>query len=135
MADWRFGPALEKLGGVDRLRQMVINDWENGNTKRQKAVLADLRWWREDYPKMSAAERERLTSRNLEQPHQFARDIAAIQMLKLQMWNDARQTQVRHMSNAQAKHHETMMIIINNLRPTGRYVYNPSTGRYDRWEP
>lgn len=135
MADWRFGPALAKVGGVERLRQMLINDWENGDTKRQKTVLADLKWWREDYPKLGATEREKLAKKELEQAHQHASNVEAIQMLKLQMWNDARQSQIRHMSNAQAKHHETMMIIINNLRPTGRYEYNPSTGRYDRWVP
>jgi hypothetical protein len=135
MADWRFGPALAKAGGVERLRRMVINDWENGDTKRQKAVLADLKWWREDYPRLTAAEREKLVVKDVEQANQQARNSEAIQMLKLQMWYDARQAQIRHMSNAQAKHHETMMIIINNLRPTGRMVYNPTTGRYDRWEP
>lgn len=135
LADWRYGPALAKVGGLERLRQMVINDWENGDTKRQKTVLADLKWWREDYPKLTAAERDKLVAKEVEQVHQHARNVEAIHMLKLQIWNDARQAQIRHMSNAQAKHHETMMIIINNLRPTGRYEYNPSTGRYDRWVP
>lgn len=135
LAEWRFGPALAKVGGVERLRQMVINDWQNGDAKRQKTVLADLKWWREDYPKLSAAERDKLVIKDVEQAHQYARNAETTQMLKLQMWNDARQAQLRHMSNAQAKHHETMMIIINNLRPTGRYEYNPSTGRYDRWVP
>ena len=41
---------------------------------------------------------------------------------------------MRGMSEAQARHHETMMLIIRNLN-TGRYEYNPSTGRYDRWVP
>jgi hypothetical protein len=135
LADWRFGSTLAKAGGVERLRELLVNDWKNGDAKRQKAVLADLKWWREDYPKLSPAERERLVARNAAQTQQYIREIEAIQMLKLQMWNDARQQHIRAMSNAQAKHHETMMIIINNLRPTGRYVYNPSTGRYDRWEP
>ena len=135
MAYWRFGTSLAKIGGMERLRQMLINDWKNGDTKRQKTVLADLKWWREDYPKLSAAEREKLVVKEVEQARHDARNFEAIQMLKLQMWNDGRQAQIRHMSNAQAKHHETMMIIINNLRPTGRMVYNPSTGRYDRWEP
>ncbi len=135
MAEWRFGSSIAKVGGTERLRQMIINDWKNGDTKRRKAVLADLKWWREDYPKLNAAERERLVANGVKQARQNAHNFEQIQMFKLQMWNDARQAQIRHMSNAQAKHHETMMIIINNLRPTGRMVYNPSTGKYDRWEP
>jgi hypothetical protein len=135
MAEWRFGAALARIGGTERLRQMVINDWKNGDAKRQKAVLDDVKWWREDYPKLSAADRQRLGAPVADPARQHARDIEAIQMLKLQMWNDARQAHIRALSNAQAKHHETMMIIINNLRPTGRYEYNPSTGRYDRWTP
>ena len=29
----------------------------------------------------------------------------------------------------EARHHETMMTIIRNIGPSGRYEYNPSTGR------
>ncbi|HJZ91101.1 MAG TPA: hypothetical protein VKE40_09530 [Gemmataceae bacterium] len=134
MADWRFGPLLAKAGGVDRLRQMVINDWKNGDASRQKAVLADLKWWRDDYPKLSPAERD-LLSAKAPPPGPSPRDADAIHMLKLQQGHDAQQLQIRALSNAQAKHHETMMIIINNMRPAGRYEYNPATGRYDQWVP
>src|SRR5262245_11778939 len=120
MADWRFGPLLAKAGGVDRLRQMVINDWKNGDASRQKAVLADLKWWRDDYPKLSPAERD-LLSAKAPPPGPSPRDADAIHMLKLQQGHDAQQLQIRALSNAQAKHHETMMIIINNMRPAGRY--------------
>jgi hypothetical protein len=139
LAEWRFGPVLAAAGGADRLRQMVINDWKNGDTTRQKAVLADVRWWREVYPKLDPAERDRLAARpsppgaDPGQARQFARDAEAIRLLKLQQWNDARNLQIRAISNAQARHHETMMHIINNMRPTGRYEYNPATGRYDRY--
>jgi hypothetical protein len=134
LADWRFGPLLAKAGGVDRLRQMVINDWKNGDASRQKAVLADVKWWREDYPKLSPAERGILSAKAAP-AGPSPRDADAIHMFKLQQWHDAQQLQIRALSNAQAKHHETMMIIINNLRPTGRYEYNPATGHYDRWVP
>ena len=132
LAEWRFGPALAKAGGVDRLRQMVINDWKNGDAKRQKTVLADLKWWREDYPKLSPAEKDQLSAKapSAAPP---SNSFDAIHLLKLQQWNDARQAETRAMSNAQAKHHETMMFIIHNLRPTWRLEYNPATGRYDRY--
>lgn len=132
LAEWRFGPVLAKVGGVDRLRQMVINDWKNGDAKRQKTVLADLKWWREDYPKLSPAERDVLSGKT-PSPSQPSTNFDAIHLLKLQQWNDARQAEIRAMSNSQAKHHETMMIIINNLRPTWRLEYNPATGKYDRY--
>ncbi|HEY8503559.1 MAG TPA: hypothetical protein VIL46_03185, partial [Gemmataceae bacterium] len=70
-----------------------------------------------------------------ERVRQSARHAEAIRMLMPQQWNDARQAEIRALSNIQAKHHETMMQIINNIRPTGRYEYNPSTGRYDRYVP
>ena len=53
----------------------------------------------------------------------------------MQQWKDARQLQIRALSNLQASHHETMRLIIANIRPSGRYVYNPATGRYDRYVP
>jgi hypothetical protein len=28
-----------------------------------------------------------------------------------------------------------MMVIIRNIGPSGRYEYNPATGRYDRYVP
>jgi len=141
LAEWRFGPALAGIGGSERLRQLVINDWKNGDAKRQKTVLADLKWWREDYPKLTPAERDRLVVKappvggKPEQAGLSARDVQAIHMLKLQQRNDARHVEIRTMSNAQAQHHETMMFIIHNLRPTWRYEYNPATGRYDRQVP
>jgi hypothetical protein len=140
-AQWRLGPALDKAGGTERLRQMILNDWKNGDRARQKAILADLKWWREDYPKLGKDDRERLAAKppapglDYERARQAAQTAEAIHLLQLQQWNDARQVQIRALSNLQAKHHETMMLIIGNLRPTGRYVYNPATGRHDRYMP
>jgi hypothetical protein len=134
LADWRFGSILGQIGGADRLRQMIVNDWTNGDIKRQRAVLADLKWWREEFPKLTADQRGRLAA-PAPPAGQPAPDANSIHMLKLQRWFDAQQIQIRALGNLQAKHHELMMIIINNMRPTGRYEYNPSTGRYDRYVP
>jgi hypothetical protein len=146
---WRWPQVFAKVGGSERLGQLVVNDWKNGDRARQRAVLADLKWWREDFPKLGPAERERLATRAqapgpyvnpLRQPpgedaRLGARDQEAIHLAILQQWNDARQLQIRALSNLQASHHETMMLIIANIRPSGRYVYNPATGRYDRYVP
>jgi hypothetical protein len=53
----------------------------------------------------------------------------------LQQWYDARQLELRALSNLQASNHETQMLIINNTRPSGHVEYNPSTGCYDRYVP
>jgi hypothetical protein len=138
LAAWRLGPALDKVGGPGRLAQMVVNDWSNGDRARRKAILADLAWWREEFPKLSKADRERLAARPvIATDHERARPATqtadAIHRLQLQQWNNAQQVQIRALSNLQAEHHETMMLIIANMRPSGRYAYNPSSGRYDRW--
>lgn len=138
-AEWRLGSALDRVGGTERLRQMIVNDWKNGDRARRQAIIADLKWWREDYPKLGKDDRERLAAKSpasgpdYERARQAAHTAEAIHLLQLQQWNDARQAHIRALSNLQAKHHETMMLIIGNLRPTGRYVYNPSSGRYDRY--
>jgi hypothetical protein len=62
-----------------------------------------------------------------------ARRAEQVHRLQLQQRHDAHQQQVRALSHLQARHHETMMVIIGNMRPTGRMVYNPSTGKYDRY--
>lgn len=131
LAAWRLGPDLGGVGGPDRLRQMIVNDWANGDRKRQAAILADLKWWREEFPKLDAAERDRLAAAGAAADR--ARRAEQVHRLQLRQWDDARQQQVRALSNLQARHHETMMVIIGNLRPTGRYVYNPSTGKHDRY--
>ena len=135
---WRWPAVLERAGGPQRLGQLIVNDWKNGDKARQKALLADLKWWREDFPKLDPAQRERLVAM-VPAPgadaQQRARDLEAIQLLRLRQWNDARQLEIRALSNLQASHHETMMMIIDNLRPSGRYEYNPVTGRYDRYVP
>src|SRR5215218_9455163 len=137
-AAWRLGPGLDRAGGPDRLGRMIVNDWANGDRARQKAILADLAWWREDFPKLGKDDRERLAGRPVgagadERARQAAQTADAIHLLQLHQGNDARQAQIRALSNLQAKHHETIMAIIGNMRPTGRYVYNPSSGRYDRF--
>jgi hypothetical protein len=53
----------------------------------------------------------------------------------LQQRHEERQLQIRALSNLQAEHHELMKLIIDNIRPSGRYEYNPATGRYDRYVP
>ena len=146
---WRWPQALHRSGGSQRLAQAVANDWKNGDRARQRAILADLKWWREDFPKLDRAQRERLAARD-EAPGRYtervrqapgadgrpsARDLEALQRARLQQWNDARQLQIRALSNLQASHHETMMWIIANMRPSGRWEYNPATGRYDRYVP
>jgi hypothetical protein len=135
---WRSLQVFANMGGSERLGQLVVNDWKNGETARQRAILADLKWWREDFPKLSQTERERPPD-TARAPGEGTRpggqDAEAIHMARLQQWNDARQLQIRALSNLQASHHETMMLLIDNIRPSGRYEYNPSTGRYDRYVP
>jgi hypothetical protein len=135
---WRWPQAFARAGGPQRLGQLVVNDWKNGDSARRRAFLADLRWWREDFPKLAPAERERLAAGDPApgaDPRQSARDLEAIRLLRLQQWNDARRLQIRALSNLGASHHETMMLIIDNMRPSGRYEYNAATGRYDRYVP
>lgn len=138
--EWRSGPILARAGGPARLAQMIVNDWENGDAKRRASFLAALTWWREEFPKLSPEQRQRLSAYN----NQVLQDIArsryaqnqqAIQMLILQQAFDARQLQILAISNIRAKGHELNMQIIRNFGPTGRYEYNPSTGRYDRYVP
>lgn len=63
------------------------------------------------------------------------RDADAIRAVMLRLRHDQRQQFLRALSDAQAKHHETVMLIIRNIAPAGRYEYNPATGRYDRYVP
>lgn len=59
----------------------------------------------------------------------------AINMQVLKKRQEQHQEMMRMLSDARARHHETMMTIIRNIGPSGRYEYNPSTGRYDRYVP
>ena len=127
---WRWPQAFARAGGPQRLEQLAVNDWKNGDKACQHDFLADLKWWRENSPKLAAGDAPRGPD-----PRQPARDLEAIQLLRLQQLNDARQLQTRALSNLQASHHETMMLIIDNMRPSGRYEYNSGTGRYDRYVP
>ena len=62
--EWRLGPAVARAGGTERLRQMIVNDWQNGDARRRQAFLTVLKWWREDFPKLSKEERQRLPASN-----------------------------------------------------------------------
>jgi hypothetical protein len=131
---WRSPKALDTVGGPQRLGQLVINTWRNGDRARQNVILAELKWWREDFPRLSATARERPVAGG-PAPRPAGLDQDAIHRLLVQQWDDARQQQIRALSDLQASHHETMMRIIDNMRPSGRYEYNPATGRNDRYVP
>jgi hypothetical protein len=64
-----------------------------------------------------------------------APNFDGIQMQVLRMRQEQHNQMMRMLSDARARHHETMMTIIRNIGPSGRYEYNPSTGRYDRYVP
>jgi hypothetical protein len=64
-----------------------------------------------------------------------ARELQAVQLEVLRQRQAANQATLRELSDLQSRHHELMMQIIGNIRPTGRYEYNPATGRYDRFVP
>jgi hypothetical protein len=63
-----------------------------------------------------------------------AADPDAVRLEALRLRQEQHDLMMRTLSDAQARHHETMMRIIGNLNP-GRYEYNPATGRYDRYVP
>jgi hypothetical protein len=140
-AEWHWGITSARVGGKDRFRQMMINTWSNGDKGQKEIVLAGLKWWREEYPKLSAAGRERLNangpaaSQGLQQALRSSANNDAIHQLQLRLNNDARQREILGVNAAAANGHETNMRIIDNYRPGGRYEYNPATGRYDRWVP
>jgi hypothetical protein len=133
--EWCWPQTLSQLGGPQRLAQLIVNDWKNDDRARQKAFLANLKWWREDFGRLSPAQRERLRQVPDEEARLAARDQQAVHRMMLLQCHEARQLQIRALSNLQAQHHETMMVIIHNMRPSGRYEYNPATGRYDRYVP
>jgi hypothetical protein len=58
-----------------------------------------------------------------------------IYLLMLQQAYDARQRELLAINNIRARGHETNMRIIDSMRPSGRYEYNPATCRYDRYVP
>ena len=138
--EWRSGPILAQAGGPARLAQMIVNDWENGDARRRASFLAALAWWREEFPKLGPEQRRRLSAYNNQVMQEIARarsaqNQQAIQMLLLQQAFDAQQLQILAISNIRTKSHELNMQIIRNIAPSGRYDYNPSTGKYDRWVP
>jgi len=140
-AEWRWGVTLARVGGRDRFRQMVINTWINGDKGQKEVFLAGLKWWREEYPKLSAALREGSTAtgpgarRDVERSLRSAANTDAIHRLQLNLSDDARQREILGISAAAAKGHETNMRIIEIYGGRGRYEYNPTTGRYDRYVP
>jgi hypothetical protein len=68
-------------------------------------------------------------------PAQRRPDLEAIRMEVLARRYDNQLQTIRALSNIRANGHEVNMQIIRNMGPSGRYKYNPSTGRYDRWVP
>src|SRR5262245_53106222 len=51
LLEWRMGLSTG-MWNRDRLRQLAINDWKNSDARQRTAILAALKWWREDFPKL-----------------------------------------------------------------------------------
>jgi hypothetical protein len=138
--EWRLGAAVDRAGGSARLVEMIVADWKNGDLKSRLVILAELKWWREEIPKLSKEDRDRLATKNAANMRDLERLRQAslaemIQILRLQHAFDARQQQIQAIRNITARGHELNMQIIRNMGPTYRYEYNPATGRYDRLVP
>jgi len=138
--EWRLGSALAPAGGPERLSQMIVGDWTSGDSKRRQAILAGARWWRDEQSKLSKEDRERLAGRITLAPQEIERlrqssEAQAIQRLILQQTYDARLLQILAINRIAAGGHDLNMRIIDSMRPSGRYEYNPATGRYDRYVP
>lgn len=121
--------ALARAGGAAGLARLLVHDWANGDRAAQRVVLVELRWWREEFPRLGPAAPGSGPGGNP------AADLRAVQAAWLRQRHEARQADLRALSDLQASHHATMMMLIENLRPSGRYEYNPSSGRYDRYVP
>src|SRR5262249_46950291 len=135
-----LGPAIARVGGQARVAELIVADWKNGDLKRRLLLLADLKWWREEFPKLSKEQRDRLAANKTTVAQILDRQkqaslVEMIHMLQLQQAYDARQAQILAISNITAKGHEVNMQIIRNMGPTYRYEYNPATGSYDRLVP
>src|SRR5262245_29131470 len=76
------------------------------------------------------SEQSRIAEAKLQQ-----QKMQAIQMEILRQRQASFDVTIREINKLQAQHHELMKEIIRNIGPTGRYEYNPATGRYDRWVP
>ena len=74
---WRWPQAFARAGGPERFGQLAVNDWKNGDKACQHDFLADLKWWRENSPKLAAGDAPRGPD-----PRQPARDLEAIQLLR-----------------------------------------------------
>jgi hypothetical protein len=61
--------------------------------------------------------------------------MAAIQLEILRQRQANFDVTIREINRIQSQHHELMKEIIRNIGPSGRYEYNPATGRYDRYVP
>jgi hypothetical protein len=61
--------------------------------------------------------------------------MAAIQKEILRQRQANFDVTIRGINRLQSQHHELMKEIIRNIGPSGRYEYNPATGRYDRYVP
>jgi hypothetical protein len=63
------------------------------------------------------------------------RRFEAIQREILKQRQAEKDLTIREINDLRARHHETVMQIIRNIGPSGRYEYNPVTDRYDRYVP
>jgi len=132
-----LGLSLSGLSQPKRqiLRDYVVKDWKAMDRAARQEFLDTLIKWGE-IAQQPPAERGQL--RSAVQPKMLAqlrsaRDNERSQWLLGLYDNEQRAYQI--MSDTLRQQHEVTMRILGNLAPSGRYEYNPLTGRYDRYVP
>ncbi len=115
------------------LQEYLVKDWKKINATVSEEMLADLKRWADaagqgvgEAGKQVGALRPKLLAQ-LETADdarsKWLLEIAAQERKKEEL-----------LSEAERQRHEAMMKLIDNLRPSGSWRYNPVTGRHE-WRP
>ena len=116
---------------VNLLRQLIADDWQKADSAGRDAVLADLTWWKEVFPKLAAADSRKRVPAYMK----FVRETAGDDIQRSAWLKDVDSRMDMEMQlklKALGLQHETNMRIINNMRgPDYEYrnIYNPRTGK------
>src|SRR6185503_6013968 len=136
-----------RIGGwpkerFDTMKRLITADWQRENGVGKAAFLSDVKWWKETFPKLSAAEREQAKYKRLSayratgsKDKEYVRWLAAIaddHRLEMEIIDKQivateemrRQAMLR--AQMEQQRHETQMFIISKIAgnaPTHGYGY------------
>src|SRR5262249_47031798 len=115
------------------MQQLITADWHKQDTSGRDAFLSDLKWWKETFPKLSKAERQRWQIKPTRAYRTYVQRTAGEDERRA-AWLQGMDADARLEGKLEQQRHDGVMKAIGYMAGPAyeyRYVFDARTYRYE----